>query len=178
MPILVVGAEKSFAELAPRLFRGEVSAHDMQEVADAVREGNPHANFDDLVPGTVLTVPDSPLVRARDALSLVETTASIEALAEVATGTLEQLVNAAEAQEVDLRKERARALSAMTEIDSMVERPNDRRLTKDLASARKQLEEEDIRAKERAATLTKAQNEWVAGLAELKERISSALPTG
>jgi hypothetical protein len=179
MPIIVVDNETSFAELAPRLFRGKVSEQDRREVADAVREANPHTNLDELTPGTVLTVPDSSHVRGRGALSLDDTTtSSIEVLAELLTQTLEQLADAAAAEEAEQREERARALAAMNAIDAMTERPKDRRLTKDLASARKALEEEDGRASERAATLKKAQREWVVGLAELKERVSSALPTG
>jgi hypothetical protein len=179
MPIIVVGTEKTFAELGPRLFKGKVSDQDRREVAEAVVEANPHANLEELTPGTVLTVPDLPPIQARGALSLDETTtSSIEALAEAGVQTLGMLVAEAAAQEREQRDERARALEAMKAIDAMTERPKDRRLTKDLASARTALEEEDARAKERTATLQKAQNEWVAGLDELKERISGALPMG
>jgi hypothetical protein len=175
MPIIVVGAEKTFAELGPRLFRGKVSDQDRREVAEAVVEANPHVNLEELTPGTVLTVPDLPPIQVRGPLSLDETTtASIEALAEAAVQTVETLVIEAAGQERALRDERTQALDAMKAIEAMTERPKDRRLAKDLASARAAIEEEDVRAKERTATLQKAQKEWVAGLQELKERISGA----
>jgi hypothetical protein len=179
MPIIVVGTEKTLAQLGPRLFKGKVSDQDKRAVADAVLEANPHANLDALMPGTVLTVPDLPQVHTRGTLSLDDaTTSSIDALAEAVGQTLDQLVAASAAQETEQGQERARALDAIEAIDAMAERPKDRRLARDLASARTALEEEDALAKERAAALKKAQSDWAGGLAELKERILSALPTG
>jgi hypothetical protein len=178
MPIIVVGTEKTFADLAARLFKGKVSDQDKRAVADAIVEANPRVNLEALTPGTVLTVPDVPEVQTRGPLSLDDaTTSSIDVLAEAVGGTLDQLVAGAAAEEAAQRDERARAIDAMKAIDDMPERPKDRRLAKDVASARAALEEEDGLARERATTLKRAQSEWAAGIAELKERLSGALPT-
>jgi hypothetical protein len=179
MPIIVVDTEKNFAALRPRLFRGRVSRADAQEVAAAIREANPHADLDKLAPGTVLTVPDLPAVRLGRELALDETTArGVEGLAELGKQALAGLMGAAEKQTAEARKSRAQVLKAMDKVADGRPRPRDARASKAFASARKAFDEEDDRAKKRAATLKAAQAEWTEGLDELKEHAARVLPTG
>ena len=106
-PIVVVGTEKSFAELALVSFGAKIPEQDTREVADAVREANPHANLDALTPGTVLNVPACPMFKRGGAFLLDDAIrTSIEALVEAHIRTLDQLVAAADAQEVEQREER------------------------------------------------------------------------
>jgi ABC-type Na+ efflux pump permease subunit len=170
MAIIVVGKEKNFAALRPRLFAGKVSNKTAGEVASEVREANPHANLDKLTPGTVLTVPDSPRVRVRGDLSLDETTKNaIIGLANAGKGHLDEIVSTAESREAEEAKERKEVLKALDSIPGgQTGRARDKALTTDLANARKALAEEDARASERTATVQKAQGEWTEQLEQLK----------
>jgi hypothetical protein len=179
MPIVVVGNEKNFAALRGRLLGDKVSRTQARELADAIRESNPHADLDKLRPGTVLIVPDSPIVRVRGELALDEPTAKgVEGLGQLGKQALEGLAEAAKTRAAEARKERARVLKAMDAFEARTDRPKDARLTKNLKSARQTLEGEDDGAKQRAATLEKAQVEWASGLDALTERASQVLPTG
>jgi hypothetical protein len=178
MPIVVVGNEKNFAALRPRLFGDKVSRTEAREVADAIQEANPHADLDKLTPGTVLIVPDSPIVRVRGELALDEPTVKgVEGLGQLGKQALDGLAEAANRRTAEARKERARVLKAIESFEARTDRPKDTRLTKNLKSARQALEGEDDRAQQRAAKLAQAQAEWEAGLDALRERASRLLPT-
>jgi hypothetical protein len=169
MAIFVVGNEKNFAALRPRLFEGKVSTKAAGEVARAIREANPHADLDKLEPGTVLSVPDAPKVAARGGLSLDETTRNaIVGLTNSGKDTLAALGDAGAAREKETvaeRKKVAKSLDAK-EVESAARK--DKQLAANLKSAREAVEAEDARGKERAATLKKASSEWAAGLDALK----------
>ena len=169
MAVIVVGKEKNFAALRPRLFAGKVSNKTAGEVAAELREANPHANLDKLTPGTVLTVPDSPNVRIRGDLSLDQTTKdALTGLANAGKSHLDDIVSTAESREAEEKQERKEVLKALDQIGSLTGRARDKALTTDLANARKALVEEDKRAAERAATVQKAQGEWTEQLEQLK----------
>jgi hypothetical protein len=170
--IIVVGQEKNFAALRPRLFATKVSNKTAGEVSAEIRKANPHANLDRLTPGTVLTVPAAPSVRVRGDLSLDETTKSaIEGVANHGKSLLADLAGAAEQREKEAKAERKAVLKALDGVSTKVGRTTDKDLAKNLESARKALNEEEDRAKERSATLKKAQGEWTAALDELKARL-------
>jgi hypothetical protein len=172
MPVIVVGTEKNFAALRPRLFAGKVSNKVAGEVAADVREANPHVNLDRLKPGTVLTVPDSPRVRVRGELSLDETTKSaVEGVANLGKSLLADLAGTSEQREKEATAERKAVLKALESVGTGAGRARDKELAKDLESARKALAEEEERAKERSATVKQAQAEWTAALDELKARL-------
>ena len=173
MPIIVVGNEKNFAALRPRVFAGKVSNKTAGEVAAEVREANPHANLDRLQPGTVLTVPDSPRVRVAGDLSLDQTTKdAMTGLANAGKSHLEDLVSASESRAVEEEKERQavqKALDGMGTGSPSARAPaRDKALATDVANARKGLAEEDKRAAERAATVKQAQSAWTEQLEQLK----------
>lgn len=172
MPIIVVGQEKNFAALRPRLFATKVSNQVAGRVAAEIREANPHVNLDRLTPGTVLNVPAAPSVRVRGELSLDETTrGAVEGVANLGKSLLADLVGTAETREAEARSERRAVLKALDGVGAGAGRARDRDLAKNLESARKALAEEDDRAKERSATLKRAQGEWSAALDELKARL-------
>jgi hypothetical protein len=168
MPVIIVGAEKNFAALRPRLFEGRVSTVAVEEVAEAVRIANPHANLDALEPGTVLTVPDLPKVSVRGDISLDDASRqTVAGVAEVATATLAGLTAAARSREKDAaaeRKQVAKALAA-DELDTAARR--DKALGANLKAVRESIAAEDDRAKERTAALDKARADWSAELKAL-----------
>ncbi len=173
MPIIVVGQEKNFAALRPRLFATKVSNQTAGRVAAEIREANPHVNLDRLTPGTVLNVPAAPSVRVRGDLSLDETTkGAVEGVANAGKSLLGEVVGTAEAREAEARSERKAVLKALDGVSTRVGRSVDKDLAKNLDSARKALAEEEDHAKERSATLKKAQGEWTAALDDLRARLS------
>ena len=98
MPVLVVGTEKNFAALRPRLFTGRVSTRDARAVAEAIRAANPDVDLDRLTPGTVLTVPECVGARMGRELSLDQTSPRRSARSSTqARAALDELVTAARA---------------------------------------------------------------------------------
>src|SRR5215831_9405815 len=116
MPVIVVGTEKTFAELAPRLLRGEVSTAASRDVADAMAAANPHVDLEALTPGTVLTVPDVPHVSVVGDVSLdTNSTQVIAAVIDSGEATLEALTAASARLALGAaaeRKQLARSLAA------------------------------------------------------------------
>lgn len=169
MAVLVVGKEKNFAALRPRLFEGRVSTKVAGEVAEAIRVANPHADLDKLAPGTVLTIPDEPKVRLRRELSLDEISDSaIEGIANAGRAALEELAATAISRERDAAAERKRLAGALRAKELAAAMREEPALKADLQAVRAALEEEGGRANERAATLKEAQAEWTAELHTLK----------
>ena len=78
MPVLIVGKEKNFAALRPRLFSGPISTAAAREVSEAIAAANPDADLSALQPGTILTVPDSPHLSVRGDVSLDDTTITLK----------------------------------------------------------------------------------------------------
>ena len=172
MPVIVVGTEKNFAALRPRLFEEKVSTKAAGEVADQVQKANPHADLDKLTPGTVLTIPDFADVRLRGELSLDElTTNELKGVGDHGKALLAGIVTAADEREKKTREERAHALESLDSIGTQTPKPREKGLTKELTAARKGLEQEDERAKQRKETLKLAQAEWTEGLDALLQRL-------
>ena len=172
MPIVVVGNEKNFAALRPRLFEEKVSSKAAGAVAEQVQKANPHADLAKLTPGTVLTIPDSTGVRLRGELSLDEqTTTELKGVGDRGKALLAGIVTAADEREAKTREERARAIKSLDSIGTGTRKPREKGLTKELTAARKGLDEEDERAKQRKETLKLAQAEWTEGLDALLQRL-------
>jgi len=170
MPIIVVGNEKDFAALRPRLFSGNVSAKAAAEAAKTVRKANPGVDLDNLAPGTVLVVPEALNLEVRGDLSLDETTKNaVEGAMEFGKKALEGIAEGAAKRESETKAERRRVLKALDSIGQETARPRERGLAKELEAARNAVAEEDKRAKERASALKKAQAEWTAGLDALND---------
>jgi len=152
MPVIVVGTEKNFAALRPRLIGGRVSTAAVSEIAAAVRAANPHADLDRLQPGTILTVPDDlPHVSVRGEVSLDDTTrGAIEGLANAGAAALEELVAAARTSESQGRTERkllAKSLAG-NEIDAAARK--DKALGADVKATQQAIADEETQAKQRA----------------------------
>ena len=173
MPIIVVGTEKNFAALRPRLFAGRVSNKVAGQVKRAMGEANPHADLDKLTPGTILTVPDSPEVSVRAELSFDEVLSEeIAAAADHAKAALDELSTAAKERETETRTERRVTLKYVDAIPDpfLVDG-----LAKDVEAARRALLEEDTRAEERMSRLDKANAVWTEEIDALRELLDSSI---
>ena len=170
MPIVVVANEKNFAALRPRVFAGTVSDRTAKDVTEAVRKANPHVDLEKLEPGTVLTIPDSPAVRAAGDLSVGDTAQeAVGRVVEAGKSTLDEVAARAAKQESAARTERAQVLKSLDAIGTTTTRPREKGMAKDIQDARDALAAEDELAKQRSATVKKAVGEWKAGLDALRE---------
>ncbi len=170
MPVLVVGTEKNFTALRPRLFTGRVPTAAAREIKEAVAKANPDADLDDLQPGTVLTIPDAPRLAVRGDLSLDETPKrALEAVAVAGAQALEELAAAAQAAERERGAERKRLAAALDsrELDATMRK--EAGLKRDVEATRAAVAEEEARANDRAAALKRAQSEWTEEMTALRE---------
>src|SRR4051794_38914272 len=170
MPVIVVGAEKNFAALRPRLFAGKVSNTTVHEVTAAIAAANPHADLTALQPGTVLTVPDLPKVSVRGDMSLDETSRqALGGILETAGTMLDQLARTARTREAERTSERKQLTKT---LESKALDPADRR-DKAVAAAIKATEEglaaEESLAKEQASAVDAARAAWGEELESLKK---------
>ncbi len=172
MALLIVGTEKTFAALRPRLFEGRVSTKAAGEVAEAIKAANPHADLDKLSPGTVLTIPDLPTVRLRGELSLNEATHSaIEGLGEAGRTVLEELTSTATGRERESAAERKKLVRALETRELAAAMREDPPLKADVEAARVAVQAEEAAAEDRAVALRKAQSEWSTELAVLEAQL-------
>ena len=118
MAVIVVGTEKNFAALRPRIFSGRVSNVALKETTEALVAANPGVDLEKLQPGTILTVPDSPHVSVKGDVSLDDTTKQLlEGLANTGASTLKELVATAQKTERDAAAERKQLAAALSSKD-------------------------------------------------------------
>jgi hypothetical protein len=170
MPVIIVGSEKNFAALRPRLFSGRVPTAAMQEVTEAVAAANPHADLKALKPGTILTIPDSPHIAVSGDISLDDSTKElIDAIVEAGADTLDELVTTARGAERNAAAERKQlgATLARPELDAAGKK--DKALGDDLNAIKQAVDDDEAAAKQRATALDEARDSWKAELTALKE---------
>jgi hypothetical protein len=175
MTVIVVGTEKNFAALRPRLLSGSVSSKQAGEISAAIAAANPHADLKKLEPGTVLTIPDDlPHVAVKGDLSLDDPSKRVAAgLVTVGTETLTQITDVAQAGDKDAaaaRKQLAKTLAGKQLGDAASADPA---IAASLKAAQDSLAAADAAAAARADALAQAQSEWNAELAAVK----ATLPT-
>jgi hypothetical protein len=163
MPVLVVGTEKNFTALRPRLFTGRVSTRDAREVAAAIRDANPDVNLDRLTPGTVLTIPEGVGARVGRELSLDQSVPeAIGALATEARAVLDELVETAKAREREDASERRSLAKALRSKEVQAAMRREPALKRDVETVRKAVDDEESGAKGRLTSLEAARDEWLA----------------
>jgi hypothetical protein len=170
MPIVIVGEERSFSQLRPRLFAGSVSRTAYRRVSEAVIAANPHIDMSRLEPGTVLTIPDLPEVKLRENLSTDEITKRMveevhDAFRKSMDTAQEQSAARAKADKAD----RTKVMAALKDPGVAKARRTDKRLAGDIEVVAAALDEEEERAKEGTAVLKKAVESWSADLDSLRE---------
>jgi hypothetical protein len=175
MTVIVVGNEKNFAALRPRLFSGSVSSKTAGQVSAAIQQANPHADLKKLQPGTVLTIPDDlPHLTVHGDVSLDDRSKhAIVGIVNVGTETLTQLTNAAESSAGDAaaaRKQLAQTLAGQQLGDAAKADPA---IAASLKAAQDAIAAADADAQARADALSHAQAEWSAELTALKTTLPS-----
>jgi hypothetical protein len=171
MPVLVVGNEKNFAALRARLFSGRVPAAAAREIAEAIRVANPHAKLDALRPGTVLTIPDMPRIALEADLSLGETLARrVEELSDAAD-TLDEVAEAARRRQREDTEERGRLAKSLDRGEIADAAREDPALAAGVEAVRKAVDDDEARAKARAAALKRARGAWKEELDALKAQL-------
>src|SRR3954447_26021866 len=148
MPVLIVGTEKNFAALRPRLFSGRVPAAAAREIAEAVRKANPGVDVDALEPGTVLTIPDLPHVEVDGDLSLDDTVRErIAELSATAADTLEQIVGTARRLEDEGADERSHLAESLDREEIAVAAREEPALSTEVDAIRGAIDEEGSASK-------------------------------
>ena len=175
MSVIIVGAEKNFAALRPRLFSGSVSTKVAGEVSTAIQAANPHADLKALQPGTILSVPDDlPHVAVRGDVSLDDPSKhALAGIVTVGAATLTQLVSTAQTRASDaaaVRKQLATTLGGRELADAV---SKDKAVAASLQAAQDALAAADAQANDRADALAQAQAEWGAELKALKATLPS-----
>lgn len=172
MPVIIVGEERTFSELRPRLLKGRISRDALRRVNDAVRDANPHVDLSRLERGAVLTIPDMPEIPMRADLSVDDITK--RGIQEVATAFADGLKRAEESlkerAQAD-RSERTKVKRALKTSAVAEAKRKDRKLDSDLDAVAEALVEQDERAKERSAAFKKAARSWQEGLENLKSLV-------
>jgi hypothetical protein len=169
MPVIIVGSEKNFAALRPRLFSGRVSSARLQEVTDAVAEANPHADLTALKPGTILTIPDSPHLSVSGDISLDDSTKElIDAVANAGADALDDLVATARGAERNAAAERKQLTATLARPDLGEVAKQDKALADDLNAVKKAVDDDEAQAKQRTAALQEASTSWKSELDSLK----------
>jgi hypothetical protein len=175
MSVIVVGAEKNFAALRPRLLTGSISTKAAGEISAAIQAANPHADLKALAPGTVLTIPDDlPHVAVRGDLSLDPRSATtVTALVTDGDARISQLtssgLDAAKAA-ATARKALVRSLGGAQLTDAASQ---DKAVAASLQAAQDALAAADAAAAARTAALQQAQTEWSGELAALRATLPS-----
>jgi hypothetical protein len=172
MPVLVVGTEKNFAALRPRLFTGRVSTRDAREVAAAIREANPDVNLDRLTPGTVLTIPEGAGARVVRELSLDQSVPeAVAAIAGEAGAVLDELVATVKAREREDAAERRSLAKALRSKEVQAAMRGEPALKRDVEVVRKAVDDEEAASKDRLARIDSARSEWLAELDSLHQLV-------
>jgi hypothetical protein len=176
MSLIVVGAEKNFAALRPRLFSGSVSSKAAGQVSAAIQAANPHADLKALAPGTVLMIPDDvPHVAVHGGIS-IDDISKKTVTSVVADGqeTITQLTADALAAAKAAATERRALAKSLGSAELRAAASRDKAAAAGIQAAQDALAAADDAAKARSDALARARSEWSAELAALQE----TLPTG
>ena len=176
MAVIVIGNEKNFAALRPRLFAGSVSTKVAGEVTAAIEQANPGVDLAKLVPGTVIQVPDDlPHVVVEPGVSLDESSRkAIAGTLESSVGQVAQLVTDANARAADAAAERKQLVSALGTKAIKAATRQDTTIAAEVKAAKDSLDAAAALEKTRQDALAEALKEWTAELTELQ----ALLPLG
>jgi len=173
MAVLVVGNEKNLAGIRARLVTGTVSRAAAKRIADAFRHANPGVNFDALQPGTVLSVPSLPELSGHADLSLDAAMGhAADAVVANASEILGTLGETAARLAKEARAERREVAKAIDrdEVRAAIERT--RGLGDDVEAVSRAIDQAEAEAKDRAAKVKKAADQWAKDLKELRAMFS------
>jgi hypothetical protein len=168
MAVLVVGSEKNLAGIRARLVTGNVSRAAAKRIADAFRHANPGVNFDALQPGTILSVPPIPELSKHANVSFDDAVGhAADAVVANASEILDTLGETAARLVKEARGERREVAKAIDtdEVRAAIERI--RGLGDDVEAVSRAIEQAEAEAKDRAAVVRRAADQWAKDLKEL-----------
>lgn len=170
MSVLIVGTEKNFAALRPRLFAGSVSSKVAGTVSAAIAAANPGIDLRKLAPGTVLDIPgDLPSVSVTEGVALDPgAQAAIVAVLDAGVASVAELASAAKAQQAADAAARKPVLAALGSSELRAAAQNDASLPTRISDAQKALAAADTTGKASQAALTQAQAQWERELTALR----------
>jgi hypothetical protein len=170
MSVIIVGSERNFAALRPRLFTGSVSSKVAGRVSAAIEAANPGVDLGRLVPGTVLEIPDDlPHVSVDEPIAFDPgSEQAIVAVLEAGTASLAGLVAAAKAQQDADAAARKPVVAALGSSALRTLRRKDASLGPKIAAAQKALDAADAADKERQGALAQAHEQWLQELTALR----------
>jgi hypothetical protein len=170
MAVIIVGAEKNLAELAPRLLGGAAEPALTGEIAAAIAAANPHADLDALTPGTLLTLPDLPSLSVGAAVRLDSASRKAGAgLVDAGSAALDGLVAAAARVEQEAGARRKLLGAALAEAEAAMAAHADPAVAAGIAAARERIALADAGVEERMATLQEARAQWAGELEALRK---------
>jgi hypothetical protein len=170
MSVIIVGSERNFAALRPRLFTGSVSTKVAGKVSAAIAAANPGVDLGKLVPGTVLEIPDDlPHVSVGDAVAFDPgSQQAIATVLDAGSASIAGLVAGAKAQQESDASARKPMIAALGSNAVRALRRKDPSLGPAIASAQKALAAADAADKASQAALGRAQAQWQEELTALR----------
>ncbi len=169
MPVLIIRDEGTLVDLRPRLVGRRGPSEIPERLAAALRDANPNVDFDDLRPGTVVTVPDVEDARVRDdAMSSELVFDGIDALIAAVGGVLASAGQQAAQQAKVEAADRAivRRSLGLKAVADAVERDQD--LRAEVARVEETLAAADEDAEQAARAREQALATWTDDLAAIK----------
>jgi hypothetical protein len=162
MSVLIVGSEKNFAALRPRLFTGAVASKVAGTVSAAIAAANPGVDLGKLVPGTVLEIPgDLPSVSVNEAVALDPgSRQAIAAILDAGLASVAGLAAAAKAQQQADAAARKPVLAALGSSALRTLGQKDASLGPRITAARGALAAAAAADKESQVALARAQAQW------------------
>jgi hypothetical protein len=174
MPKLVIGSEKSVADVVKRAYPGKMSAAAAKRVAAAVEKANPETDLERLSRGTILTVPDVPDAPRRPSKEVLfedSAASAAEGLRNVLTSGVDELIAIASREESAATKERAQIMRAFDSDEIRSAMDDDERLADDLKAVYASLEEQEAGAEQRLAAINRLGAQWAGQLDVLKKML-------
>ncbi|HXJ34396.1 MAG TPA: hypothetical protein VMS22_10205 [Candidatus Eisenbacteria bacterium] len=174
MAVIIVGEEKNFAALRPRLFTGSVSTKAAGQVSAAIEAANPGVDLRKLVPGTVLSIPDGlPHVAVPGDLSVdAASKQAVSRILDTGAAGVAQLGADADVQATAAAAERKRLTSAFGTKAVKTAVRQEATVAAGVKAVQKALGASAADEKARQAALAQAEQEWSSELAALRSLLA------
>jgi len=174
MPVIIVGSEKNFAALRPRLFSGSVSTKAAGEVSAAIEEANPGVDLGKLIPGTVLDIPDGlPHVAVAGDLSIDQPSQqAVASVLDTGAATVAQLASDAKSQATAAAAERKQLAAKFATTAIKAAARQDATVAASVKAAKTALDAAATEQKARQDALAQAETEWASELTALRSLLA------
>jgi len=174
MAVIIVGEEKNFAALRPRLFTGSVSTKAVGQVSAAIEAANPDADLGKLVPGTILEIPEGlPHVAVAGDVSVPQTSRqAVATVLDTSVAGIGQLTADAKAQATTQAEERKRLTATFATKAIKAAARQDKTVAVGVKAVQDAFDARSEQEKARQAALAQAEQEWSSELAALRSLLT------